>query len=894
MPIGTSDGQQFESEYERLSSSFQLPEDKYIDKGQDVPGVGYIPDPAMMAKFPEGVAQYAKMKWGDFTHAMDTASSELPPSENPGAAEAGLHLAGTAATGSFPLASFKPGVGMFGGRMSKAAIELAEKLDKQGVSPETVKEFTGLERGQDYKWRNEFSDAESFYDPTAFRPTMITGVGKAKLSEVLSHSKLYEAYPELKDFPVFLKDKIVMDTQHGLGTVGSYVSQGKDPLHIVLRSGLDKMETRDALLHEIQHYIQHQEGFTFNQPNMVPKDIKEAVGRAYMETVGKEDVAAIDRAIARGDIDEAIRLNTKLNKNVNYETYYRLATEVEARNTERRAAMPEEVRRRSLGSSTEDIPRHDQLSITNKKNSTPTNSQPPKDQVFYHGTQSGNIKDFEVGFNSFGNKNFLGNHKVLSFSTNPDFAARYAGEKGSIYPVTLDVKNTGDFRDPEHVSKVIKYYKERKLEWLRGAEKQYPEIWTEAKKKEFLKDEFQHMEDEVKHGSWTFWENPSMWKELGFDSAWTRETLGHSHADELNIAVASGSQVKGKYVKSTSVTLPTQSETRDDMTYSILEEKVGKENADFFREFDAFFSSGNAGDEAKRNWDKGGRQRWIDHMIKEQRRGKDYPEVAPPIKTDLAANDIEKASIDWGWFLGKKSEPPPQEIKAELLKQFPSREEGIQAIQVGFGYKGPFDAVMEGNAPLRVLKGSATDSGDLKSLFTDISFNKRTRTEMKRDPELAIGFARAAIAANRNPIAMLGFDPAEMTLSQEGKLTFGGAYNKASDKIWADMGENNATPFYLVHESIHRGFNLLSQKYPEVKKLMEELPSEEYAVRYLMYKMAGDPEKGGGDAGDKQRAAALMFFDDHPSRSKGYRDALDKILKIAADEIGKRTPSGGR
>ena len=172
-------------------------------------------------------------------------------------------------------------------------------------------------------------------------------------------------------------------------------------------------------------------------------------------------------------------------------------------------------------------------------------------QTFYHGTSHPNIKNFEVGYNSFGNKDFSGNHKVLSFATDPEFANRYAGERegSSVYPVNLKANNPGDFRDPNHVEQVIDLYKNNKLKWLEDAKAKYPEVWTPDKITEFLKKEHADTENSVKQGAWTHWENPAMWDKFGFDSAWTRETPGHAHQNALNFAVGSGDQVVPLFVK---------------------------------------------------------------------------------------------------------------------------------------------------------------------------------------------------------------------------------------------------------------------------------------------------------------------------------------------------------
>jgi hypothetical protein len=61
--------------------------------------------------------------------------------------------------GGLVTSGMKPGVGMFGGRMTSDAKRLADKLEAAGMDAGRIKEMTGLERAADGIWRREFSDA---------------------------------------------------------------------------------------------------------------------------------------------------------------------------------------------------------------------------------------------------------------------------------------------------------------------------------------------------------------------------------------------------------------------------------------------------------------------------------------------------------------------------------------------------------------------------------------------------------------------------------------------------------------------------------------------------------------------------------------------------------------
>ena len=145
--------------------------------------------------------------------------------------------------------------------------------------------------------------------------------------------------------------------------------------------------------------------------------------------------------------------------------------------------------------------------------------------------------------------------------------------------------------------------------------------------------------------------------------------------------------------------------------------------------------------------------------------------------------------------------------------------------------------------------------------------------------------AQAALAANRIPVAGLGFDPGHAAIDTKiADPTLGGVYSPSNDSMYVA----NSSPSSLVHESIHRGIAKLKQD-PALAELFKSLPDEEYIVRYLMATQAGDPEKGQGAAGDKQRATALSLLN-----SGLYGTSMEKLNRAAADAYAARRPGGPR
>lgn len=113
----------------------------------------------------------------------------------------------------------------------------------------------------------------------------------------------------------------------------------------------------------------------------------------------------------------------------------------------------------------------------------------------------------------------------------------------------------------------------------------------------------------------------------------------------------------------------------------------------------------------------------------------------------------------------------------------------------------------------------------------------------------------AFLAAQRSPVAALGFDPSKMSISPENSgpaLTAAGQFTKGKgiDNIWWD----SRYPSNGVHESTHRGIDKLRDAGGTrigVREAGNFYPEESY-VRALQTKHFGDVEKGRGDIGDKQ------------------------------------------
>lgn len=171
----------------------------------------------------------------------------------------------------------------------KSALEKAMKLEKDGTDSEKIRKETGWFKGYDGKWRFEIDNSElkfktdieknraaaielakmkvksaeleeKIVNNTATKAEeneyynldekMIEYRKGVKLSDVINHPKLFEAYPQLKNVDVYYEISSV--------NRGVYSSNGNvimlNPMHTI-------DEQKEAIIHEIQHAIQGIENF---------------------------------------------------------------------------------------------------------------------------------------------------------------------------------------------------------------------------------------------------------------------------------------------------------------------------------------------------------------------------------------------------------------------------------------------------------------------------------------------------------------------------------------------------------------------------------------------------------------------------------------------------------
>lgn len=255
-------------------------------------------------------------------------------------------------------------------------LSVAKDMEKNKKKAKAIKAATGWERGADGKWRYEMPDVV-LRDPKEW-----VNKKNLTLSDIINkpndlfkeYPELFDAYPELKDMKiikgraksggVFYNNAITLN----LGDIREAIKYDLDTHYKLANNSLKK-----TLVHEIQHYIQEQEGFAKggNSEMIVDKNALDAIAklRAEKDALAKEFYAMSPDEQQRrkyeinnryNDITKQIERLEKSSR-IGYDGYQRLAGEVEARNVSARLNMTPEERRKTLAESTEDVARKDQI-----------------------------------------------------------------------------------------------------------------------------------------------------------------------------------------------------------------------------------------------------------------------------------------------------------------------------------------------------------------------------------------------------------------------------------------------------------------------------------------------------------------------------------------------------
>lgn len=263
------------------------------------------------------------------------------------------------------------------------------------------------------------------------------------------------------------------------------------------------------------------------------------------------------------------------------------------------------------------------------------------------------------------------------------------------------------------------------------------------------------------------------------------------------------------------------------------------------------------------------------------------------------------------WLRGPQPTPSLGLEKAPPLQSYPSQYDADYARNYGFGDNSTNEDYLNNNKAqilgvnLKLKEPSKKGAVESKMFVpmsgADVPHNTLTvptgAVDLNQRPDLQ-GDVRnmmmqAALAANRSPIAAMGFDPARANVDVAIKNpSLGGLYNPNNDGMYT----TKAFPSSILHESTHRGIERLREKYPEqANPILNKLPDEEYVVRWLMQDKGGDPEKGLGDLSDKQRQVGRDMFanENWPASSGQNRELLNQLEELAIKDRLTRSRRSG-
>ena len=281
--------------------------------------------------------------------------------------EKAIDLAGLMVMGPAPVASRMADgtLGSFIGVKAKTFnrndLAHANILEANGVHPDDIFKQTGMFKGAEGRWKSEISDRDSklnedWHTKGDVFPT------DSKLSDVLDHSELYQAYPQLKN----------LNVKYDPNLDGAFYDEFSKTIEVGPRYVNDK----DTYLHEIQHAIQDIEGFAkggsaVKNPKLRFDQDLEKLRNEFFEM--KKPLSNEDRERAKYIYRvlslDLLRRKAAYSKAV--DNYMKLAGETEARNVTTRALLGPGENRNYAPWYSEDVPRSQQTAFKEPVWATP-------------------------------------------------------------------------------------------------------------------------------------------------------------------------------------------------------------------------------------------------------------------------------------------------------------------------------------------------------------------------------------------------------------------------------------------------------------------------------------------------------------------------------------------
>lgn len=279
------------------------------------------------------------------------------------------------------------------------------------------------------------------------------------------------------------------------------------------------------------------------------------------------------------------------------------------------------------------------------------------------------------------------------------------------------------------------------------------------------------------------------------------------------------------------------------------------------------------------------------------------------------------------WLRGEPKATQETVNLAPPLSQYPGTTDADYARKYGFDYGSGNEPYLDNeqarllgsNQPIGKLMGSKSKSRE--SMFVPgyaMNYvNRAFGDSMLTDPRTSVNvnlkdkansdlrgimdntYMRAALAANRSPLAGVGYDPNHFNVDAVSPpLTDAGLYRPSTDQGFTTVAPDDS----LVHESTHRGIQKMREAYPaETAGILKQLPEEELIVRYLMKHQAGNPEEPTGHVMESLMGAKSMDLQQQQDAERAFtgplgadrQKALNDLQELAIRYRGQNHPAGG-
>lgn len=222
----------------------------------------------------------------------------------------------------------------------------AKEMEAAKKSAEDIFIATGWEKGPDNKWKYDLQEGVVEFKNKK----------NGKASEVINYPELFKAYPKAKNIDIVFMNSDKFE--------GMYIPSKN---RIMLSNSLSDSEAKSTLLHEVQHFVQHEEGFAVGGNSQTIKDLynarikyeKNFSVRKVLNNI-KNSLFKPNPESVKEDLDKLSKLVSKSDE----ELYRSIAGEVEAFNVEKRANMTAEERKATPISETADKPKEEQVVIS--------------------------------------------------------------------------------------------------------------------------------------------------------------------------------------------------------------------------------------------------------------------------------------------------------------------------------------------------------------------------------------------------------------------------------------------------------------------------------------------------------------------------------------------------